>query len=227
MSSFARRPAVLFDLDGTLVDTIQLILDSVTHAFHGRKSAPSREQWVAGIGRPLITQLGEWEHDETELARLVDRYRGYQRLHHDRLTRCYTDVLTVVRTLHELGHPLGVVTSKADEMAHRALAHVGLARYMSLVLGCDSCTRHKPDPEPVRLALERLDRLPAEAAFVGDSPHDVAAGNAAGVATVGVLWGPFTREQLEPFKPTRTIERMAQLPAVIEELFPLAGDSDD
>lgn len=217
-----RPVAVLFDLDGTLVDTIELLLASVRHAFaeratrrHGGRT-PTDAEWIAGIGTPLVEQLRPFAFDDEDVAALVADYRGYQREHHDRLTRCYDGVLDAVRALRQLGHPTAVVTSKSDDVAQRTLAWVGLAPLMDLVVSVGSTTRHKPDPEPVLFALDRLGYAPAEAIFVGDSPHDVRAGNAAGVATVAALWGPFAREVLEGVGPTYVIARIADLLPVVE-----------
>src|SRR4051812_6619445 len=89
-------PAVLFDLDGTLIDSIELLLSSSRHAFEGRKRAPTTEEWVQGIGTPLVEQLRQFTDTEEEVALLLERYRSYQREHHDRLTRCYDGVTDVV-----------------------------------------------------------------------------------------------------------------------------------
>ena len=223
MPTVARRPiAVLFDLDGTLVDTIQLLLESVRHAFRDRVAgggrAPTEAEWVAGIGTPLVTQLGPFCSGDEELAGLVAGYRAYQGEHHDRLTRCYDRAVEVVATLKRRGHPTGVVTSKSDAIARRTLAYVGLLGAMDVVVGCDATTYHKPDPEPVRFALERLGCPAGEAVFVGDSPHDIHAGNAAGVVTVAALWGPFDRATLEAAGPTYVLSEIAELPGLIEEL---------
>lgn len=187
-----RLPAVLFDLDGTLVDTIALLLGAMRHAFTTcALPLPRDEEWVAGIGTPLVTQFRGFVAAEPQVAALVAAYRAYQREHHDRLTNCYGGILDLVRRLDAAGHPLAVVTSKSDELAHRALHWTGLAAHIHVVIGADSVARHKPDPEPVRVALARLAIAPADAVFVGDSPHDVASGNAAGVRTIGVTWGAF------------------------------------
>ena len=217
-----RPVAVLFDLDGTLVDTIELLLASVRHAFAERAArrpdapAPTDAEWIAGIGTPLAAQLRPWAEDEADVVALMASYRRYQREHHDRLTRCYDGVVNVVRGLRARGHPTAVVTSKADEVAHRTLTHVGLLPLMDLVVGVGATARHKPDPEPVRFALDHLGYAPADALFVGDSPHDVRAGNAAGVATVAALWGPFSRETLEEAGPTYVISRIQELLPIVE-----------
>jgi len=215
----SRPLAILFDLDGTLVDTIELLLSSVRHAFrHRTERVPTRAEWVAGIGTPLAVQLRPYAANDDELAELVAGYRAYQLEHHDRLTSCYDGVLDTVVALRERGHPTAVVTSKADAIARRTLAHVGLAPYMDTVVGCDACSRHKPDPEPGFLALARLGYDPGEAIFVGDSPHDMGSGRAAGVTTVAALWGPFTREMLAPSAPDHYLERITDLPALVTRL---------
>ncbi len=210
--------AVLFDLDGTLVDTIELLLSSVRAAFEGRpagRGVPTTAEWVAGIGTPLAVQLRPYAADERDLATLQETYRAYQREHHDRLTRCFDDVVPTVARLRALGHPMAVVTSKAADIAERTLGYVGLAPYMEVVVALESTDRHKPDPEPVRYALARLGADPVHAVFVGDSPHDIAAGNAAGVTTIGALWGPFSRAAIEQASPCHVLDRIAGLPDLL------------
>jgi pyrophosphatase PpaX len=211
-----RPPPVLFDLDGTLVDSIELILQSMQAAIAERPELqPTRAEWITGIGTPLVTQFRSYVEDETEVTRLMRRYRTYQTANHDRLTACYTGVLDAVHQLSERGHPLAIVTSKPTELARRSITHVGLAQYFPVIVGVESTTRHKPDPEPVRFALERLEASTDGAFFVGDSPHDIAAGNAAGVSTVAVLWGAFTREALEQARPGYILDRIDGLVAIV------------
>jgi len=219
-SSRAPRPiAVLFDLDGTLIDTIELLLASVRAAFRGHAGPiPTEEEWIAGIGTPLWNQLAPYATPEDDVAAITGRYRTFQRQEHDRLTRAYPGALDVVRALHAAGHPMAIVTSKSDEMMHRSLDHTGLAPYMRVTIGADACTSHKPDPYPVRLALEQLGHGAGEAVFVGDSPHDMNAGNAAGVTTIAALWGPFTREQLRPTNPAVWLDDITALPAAVERI---------
>jgi pyrophosphatase PpaX len=212
-----RRPTVLFDLDGTLIDTIELILSSARYAFGklGREY-PSDAEWTAGIGIPLFTMFGRYAHDPSDQAAFIAAYREYQLLHHDRLTRAYTDAATTIATLHERGHEIGIVTSKSEALALRGLSHVGLARFMDTIVGCDGSPRHKPDPEPVRIALHRLACSPEDAMFVGDSVHDIIAGNGAGVTTVAATWGAFKRADLEPGQPNFYLESISELPELVE-----------
>ena len=214
------RPlALLFDLDGTIVDSVDLILHSFRHAFLTHVgSVPPDHAWIAGIGTPLPVQLATFTSDPELLQRLLGSYRSYQREHHDRLTRRFDGVLDTLTLLRDRGHPLGVVTSKVLELALRALDFAELGPLIDVVVAADMCARHKPDPEPVLLGLEQLGYAARDAIFVGDSPHDVLAGNAAGVTTVAALWGPFTRETLERASPTHLIETIGELPDLVERI---------
>jgi len=206
------QPTVLFDLDGTLIDSIELILNSARYAFTklGRE-CPSDDEWSSAICIPLFTMFGRYARDEADCLALIAAYREYQMANHDRLVRCYDEVVDTVRELKDRGHELAIVPSKSEALAIRGLAHVGLARYMDTIVGCDSSTRHKPDPEPVRIALHRLGCSPENAVFVGDSVHDIIAGNAAGVRTVAALWGAFKREDLEPGAPSCYLASISEL----------------
>jgi pyrophosphatase PpaX len=192
------RTSLLFDLDGTLVDSIELILASARHAFIGFEGrVPTDDEWRAGIGRPLLTMFREFTPDEDEVERLVARYREHQVKHHDSLVRAYEGIVDMILDLARDGHPMALVTSKVDWLAVHALKLVGLDRAIPVVVGCDSTTNHKPHPEPVEKALSLLGSAPSSALFVGDSPHDIEAGRAAGVYTIGVTWGAFSRAEME------------------------------
>jgi pyrophosphatase PpaX len=213
------RPlAVLFDLDGTLIDTIDLLLECARHTFEGRTPAPTDDEWIAGLGTPLRKQFAAYTSSDEEIELLAQRYRAYQREHHDRLTSAFPGVVETLDELERRGHPMGIVTSKSNEMMDRGLEWVGIMRHMRTRVGMDNAKRHKPDPHPVEVALEELGYSPDEALFVGDSPHDIASGNAAGVISVAAMWGPFTREQVEPYHPSHYLDRITDLPRLIESL---------
>ena len=209
--------AVLFDLDGTLIDSVELIVNSALYAFEKcGHPPPAAEDWLADVGLPLRTMFGRFISDESAMDQLIAGYREYQLANHDRLVRPYDEVTTTLTALRDGGHAVAVVTSKSEPLARRGLTHVGLDGFFDVIVGLESCTRHKPDPEPVHVALDRLGLRPTDAAFVGDSPHDMAAGRAAGVITVAALWGPFTRAQLAPTEPDYYIERMGALVPIVE-----------
>ncbi len=212
-------PAILFDLDGTLIDSIGLLVASMEFAFGDREHRPPVEQWTAAIGTPLDGMLRRWARDDADVQSLRARYREFQLANHDAMTSAYPGAVEMVRALHAEGHLLAVVTSKLAVGARRSLAFIGIEECFTAVVGIESTERHKPDPEPVLHALERIGGvLPAQALFVGDSTHDVHAGNAAGVATAAALWGPFSRAQLETAGPTYWLAEFADLRGVVERL---------
>jgi pyrophosphatase PpaX len=217
-------PALLFDLDGTLIDSIDLLVESMEYAYADRAVRPPVDEWVAAIGTPLDAMLRRWAQDDDDVRTLRARYREFQFAHHDRMTRAYPGAVEAVRALHAAGHPLAVVTSKLAAGARRSLAFIGIEECFAAVVGIDATERHKPEPEPVWHALERLGSPPrSRTVFVGDSVHDMRAGNAAGVSTAAALWGPSTRDQLAPGTPTWWMHDFRDLPPIVAELAARAG----
>jgi pyrophosphatase PpaX len=211
--------AVLFDLDGTLIDSIGLIVAAMHHAFAGFDgTVPADADWMAGIGTPLYKQLALYARSADELDMLRERYRAYQVIHHDNVIKEFPGTTEVLQDLHARGLVMGVVTSKNDQLARRGLDLTGLAKFLPVVIGADSVTKHKPEPEPVLLALERLGVSADEALMMGDSPHDISSGNAAGVKTIGALWGPFTREQIAVARPTYYLADIRELPVFLDAM---------
>src|SRR5688500_1046226 len=155
----APRPmAVLFDLDGTLIDSIELILNSAKHAFRDRNGyVPGDAEWLTGVGIPLDTMFRRYATDDADGAALLGKYRQYQLANHDRLVKCYDQVVETVDFIRAAGHPVAIVTSKTGWLARRGLDVSGLGAHFDVIVGCDVCERHKPDPQPVHIALERLE----------------------------------------------------------------------
>jgi pyrophosphatase PpaX len=212
--------ALLFDLDGTLADSIALLLASFRHTFSTHRPAtPPDAEWIAGIGTPLITQMRTFVPDDEALVdRMIVTYREFQRTHHDELMQEFDGAADTLALLKSRHHPTALVTSKGNDLAHQALTYLHLADYIDVVVGMDSCSRYKPDPEPVLIALSKLGATAENALFLGDSPHDIAAGNAAGVTTVAALWGPFSRAVLESASPTYKLEHIRALPPLVARL---------
>ena len=208
------RVAVLFDLDGTLVDSIELLLASMEYSFEGRERRPSVAEWLALIGTPLDAMLARWAEGPADVERLRARYREHQLAKHDEMLKLYPGMVETVRALHAAGHPLAVVTSKLEVGARRALKFAQIEDCFTAVVGIDHTAKHKPEPEPVWYALERLGAQRERALFVGDSTHDMLAGRAAGVQTVAVLWGPYTREELLPTAPDYWVAQPQELLAL-------------
>ena len=208
---------VLFDLDGTLIDSIRLILDSYHHtlATHG---IPPRtdEDWLRGVGTPLSVQFAEWRDDLGKLEAMVATYREYNLAHHDRMVTVYPGVVAALGAIRAAGRRTGLVTSKNRQGALRGLTLVRLEAMMDVLVCADEVTNPKPHPEPVEKAVALLGADPGTTVYVGDSIHDMVSGRAAGVRTAAALWGPFGREHLELASPDYWLETPADLVTLLD-----------
>jgi pyrophosphatase PpaX len=192
----------LFDLDGTLIDSVELILRSYRHTMRTHRGmVPPDELWLKGVGTPIRVQLREWSEDPAEIEAMAATYTVYNLEHHDALVRPYDGIVSAVRALKEGGKRLALVTSKVRSGAMRGLKRVGLEPCFDVIVGADDVHHPKPHPEPVLLALDQLRAQPDETVFIGDSRHDLQCGRAAGVRTAAALWGPFDRADLADLEP--------------------------
>lgn len=182
-----RFPVVLFDLDGTVVDSGGIILASMRHA---TRTVLEREftdaELLARVGGPGLEAQFE-ALDDTRVEELTV-YRAHNEALHDTLESCVGMEDALAELTHQ-GRRLGVVTAKRRETVELAFARLPIAHYFDVLVGGDETAHHKPHPEPLLLALERLAASPDEAAYVGDSPYDMQAANAAGLYAIGVTWG--------------------------------------
>ena len=209
----------LFDLDGTIIDSIDLILRSYRHtmALHRtNEPMPPDDVWIKGLGTPLWAQFGQITEDKEEIEAMVQTYRTYNLTHHDALVKPYEGVVDEIRRLKQHGKKLGLVTSKLRDGAMRGLRVSALDDAFEIVVGCDDVKNFKPHPEPVLKAVEEFGVEHAETVFVGDSRHDMECGRAAGVKTAAVLWGPFDRADLEDLSPDYWLEKPQDLRELYE-----------
>jgi pyrophosphatase PpaX len=207
-----RFTTILFDLDGTIIDSIELIMESYRHTLRThRGECPPDDVFLAGIGTPLRAQLGPFCKDDAELAAMIATYREWNLSNHDRMVIAYPGAVDAIRRLKTAGSRLGLVTSKNLGGVRKGLALVGLVDVFESLVTSDRLEQHKPDPTPVFTALEDLGAAVESALFVGDSPHDIAAGRAAGVKTAACLWGPFTRQRLAEERPDYWLSSFADL----------------
>ena len=184
----ANYQTVLFDLDGTILDTNELIIQSFLHALKDIVPADfTREHIIPSMGLPLAVQLQQFSGVE-DVAELIGAYRKINLHLHDDLVRPFPYVPEVLEQLHQSGLALGVVTTKMQMTTERGLKHVGIRDYMTAIVTLDDVERPKPDPQPVELALERLSAEPETALMIGDSIVDIQSAAAAGVKSVGVAW---------------------------------------
>lgn len=191
-------------------------MDSYLHTFraHQLPEIP-REQIIAGIGTPLRSVFRGLGASDADITAWTATYRAFNLAHHDERVRAFPGAVEMVRQIAATGHRLGLVTSKNRQGAMRGLALVGLGDVMEVIVGADDVERPKPHPEPVERALASLGMPTAGAVFIGDSTHDIHSGQGAGVATIGVTWGPFSRGDLETAAPTHYCDSPAEVLAVL------------
>jgi pyrophosphatase PpaX len=211
----ARRPLrwVFFDLDGTLIDSTELIVDSYLHTYRTHGRIMNREQIEADLGLPLHDTLARYFHGD-DLKAAAATYLDYFLARHDDDVQNMAGVVDLIRRLRAGGLRLAVVTSKFRETAKRGLALCRLDGMFEHVIAKEDTPRHKPDSEPLIYALALMQADADEAAYVGDSPLDVEAADGAGVRSIAALWRPTTEEAFGGREP----DAFAKTPAVAADI---------
>lgn len=205
---------ILFDNDGTLVDTHDIILASMRHSTRtvlGRVIPD--DVLMQKVGQPLVVQMRDFTPDEDQQAEILRVYREHNEATHDEKIRAFSGVAEGLAELARDGFALGVVTSKRRVLAWRGLEIVGLAPYLACCIGAEDCTRYKPEPEPVERGAAALGLDVRECLYVGDAPFDLQAGRAAGCLTAAALWGMFPAECLRAERPDFECTTFADLVA--------------
>ncbi|RAK19968.1 pyrophosphatase PpaX [Anoxybacillus vitaminiphilus] len=205
---------ILFDLDGTLIDTNELIIQSFLHTLE--KYYPhqyKREDVLAFIGPPLYDTFVAM--DKERVQEMIDTYRAFNHEKHDELVKEYETVYETVETLHEKGFKLGIVTTKVRSTVLMGLKLTKLDRFFQCIVSLDDVEKAKPDPEPIFKALSILQSSPQETIMVGDNYHDILAGKNAGTKTAGVAWSIKGREYLEKYEPDFMLEKMSDLLEIV------------
>jgi pyrophosphatase PpaX len=193
----AALEVLLFDLDGTLIDTIEMIMASARYATQTvLGEALSDDVLRHNIGVPLVVQMEEYAPGHS--AELLKVYREHNARVHDDMIREFPGVDEALRTLSSAGYRMGIVTSKSRLGAQRGLDYFGLRELFEVLVGYEDTRIHKPDPYPVLEAASRLDVPVEKCLYCGDSPHDMDAGIAAGALTAAAMWGPFPDRVLGP-----------------------------
>jgi pyrophosphatase PpaX len=210
-----RFPVVLFDLDGTVIDSGAIILASMRHAAKEVLGAePPDELLMSAVGGPgLEAQMHALAPDRVE--ELVRVYRAHNEPLHDELV-CCAGIDDVLVRLKDEGRRLGIVTAKRRATVDLAFKVLPLQHLFETVVGGDETERHKPDPAPLLLAAERLGVQPEECAYVGDSPFDIRAAKSAHMYAIAVTWGGIhDRDKLEAEEPDAIVDTAEELLGVI------------
>ena len=209
-----RWPVVVFDLDGTLVDTISLIVASYQHAFTTVLDREEDEAVIRSwIGQPLIRGFRSVSPEHAD--ELFSTYIAWNRANTERLIKRYAGVTELLADLTTAGVRIAAATSKLREPAEMAVVLTGLDAYLDTLVTLEDTTEHKPLPEPLLLAVERLGADPAHAAYVGDAVVDLQAARNAGMAAVGVTWGAGLRTDMAAAEPDVLADTVAELRAAL------------
>lgn len=202
---------LLFDLDGTLIDTNELILQSFMHTF--KEFLPerhfTREEILPFNGPTLLESFSSVDPDRAE--EMVTVYRKFNHEKHDELVTEFPGVFETIKTLKEKGYKIGVVTTKLRNTVNMGLKLTKLDQFFDVVVTLDDVKKPKPDAEPVMLALSLLNSSPEEAIMVGDNYQDIVAGQNAGTKTAGVAWSHKGKDFLLEYKPDFMLENMSDL----------------
>lgn len=212
--STPRWPVVIFDLDGTLVDTINLIVSSYQHAFTTVLGHPWDEAEIkTWIGTSLYGAMKRVAPEQAD--EIFEVYTTWNEANTERLLRVYPGVPELLRELADAGVRMGVATSKREQPAHLAMRLAGIEDLLPLLVHHDSVDEHKPSPKAVLLAASLLDADPAECVYVGDAAVDLQAAANAAMASIAVTWGAGTRASIAAADPGITCDTVDELRAAL------------
>jgi pyrophosphatase PpaX len=205
---------VLFDLDGTLINTNDLIISSFLHTLNHYYPDQYKEIDVLPfMGPPLEESFGGL--NPAKIDEMCAHYRAYNQEHHDELVTEFEGVYETVETLYKQGYKLAIVSTKVRNVVLKGLDLMKLRPFFDVVITLDEVENAKPHPEPIEKALKELGSSPQEAIMVGDNHHDILAGKNAGVLSAGVAWSAKGREHLAQYEPEFMLETMPDLLEVV------------
>lgn len=211
---------ILFDFDGTLANTIDLIIASFEHtckAVLGR--VPVREDIVNTFGLPLADAMLALSGKPELVEQMRNVYREYNDSHHDDMIRPIAGVEETLVALKKRDIKIAVVTSKKPRMLQRGLACLNLGKYVDTVIALGDTKESKPHAEPMLAACAKLQLVPQECLCVGDSPFDLQSGRNAGARTVAVRYTAFAWEKImEEGRPDYVIEKPQDLLELVESV---------
>ncbi|MBM7585980.1 pyrophosphatase PpaX [Bacillus pakistanensis] len=205
---------ILFDLDGTLINTNELIISSFLHTLdYYFPNKYGRDDVLPFMGPPLEESFQKVNPDTVD--EMVKRYRAYNLENHDLLVTEFEGVYETVKTLYENGYKLAIVSTKTRNGVLKGLKLTKLDKFFDVVITLDEVEHAKPHPEPIEKALEQLGASAGETIMVGDNHHDILAGKNAGTFSAGVAWSAKGREHLAGFEPDFMLKEMADLLDVV------------
>jgi pyrophosphatase PpaX len=209
-----KQPVLLFDLDGTLINTNELILASFMHTLNLHCPGKYTKQDVLAImGEPLYDQMSRFDPDQAE--EMVKTYHVFNEEKHDELVLEFPHVRETLIELDRAGVPMGVVSNKRRLVVEMGLKRFDLGKFMKTVVCIGDTEKAKPEPDMIFLALEHLGGTPDQAIMVGDSRYDIMAAKRAGVASAAVAWS-LHADELKKYEPDYYLEDMRDLLKIVK-----------
>ncbi|WP_445488060.1 pyrophosphatase PpaX [Niallia sp. 03133] len=205
----------LFDLDGTLINTNELIISSYLHTLEQYYPGKYKREDVLPFMGPTLMDVFSGI-DKEKAAEMIQIYRTYNLANHDKVVTIFDEVYETIKALKEQGFKLAIVTTKLADVVDMGLKLTKLDEFFDVVVALNHVKKAKPDPEPVLLALEKLNAKPEEAIMVGDNYHDIQAGQNAGTLTAGVAWSLKGKEFLAGYNPDYIFDNMKDLLSIPE-----------
>ena len=205
--------AVLFDLDGTLIDTNELIMISFEHTFQHYGLTFTKEEIMEFNGPPLIDTFRKVNPHQADA--MFETYRTHNLKLHDNYVKAFPFVKETLTKLKEHHIKMAVVSAKMRPGVLKGLRSTGLEAFFETIVSIDDVSNPKPHPEPVLKAIKDLDVTPETSIMVGDNYHDIESGKNAGTKTAGVAWSAKGKDYLMEFKPTYMIDDMRELLSII------------
>ena len=201
---------ILFDLDGTLLDTNELIMQSFEQLLGKHYPGQyTRTEILPFLGPTLAETFTKM--DPSKMEGMIQEYREWNMINHDRLVSEFDGVTEVLTQLANNGIRMAIVSTKRNDMVQKGLDLIGISHLFETVIGLDDVQNPKPDPEPLLLAIERLHASKEEVLMVGDNFHDIEGGKNAGVRTAAVSWSLKGPEFLSTFNPDYMLTRISDL----------------
>jgi HAD superfamily hydrolase (TIGR01509 family) len=206
----------LFDLDGTLADTLPLIYEAFDAAFIPAigKSFPPHE--IRAMFGPPDTQIIRARVPELAADSAIERYMRHYTDRYDALVSVFPGMAALIRACQDAGMRMGVITGKSRETALITLDRLDLTDAFGVIYAGDDVERQKPDPAALVLALQDLGATDADrAVMIGDAAADVIAGKAIGITTIGVTWGNPDHQELDESRPDYSVSTVAELAGLL------------
>lgn len=206
---------ILYDYDGTLFDTLEIIMASWQHAYkHYFGKEMPREHIEKTFGEPLVRTI-QRDFPNEDVQEVIEVYRSVANTKFGELITVFPGMSEVIKVLHSKGYKQGIVTSRIRFSTVLGLDQFDLSQYMDGIICADDTTKHKPDPEPILLALDKLGARPEEAVIIGDSPYDINGGKNAGIKTALVSWALLDDEEKQALKPDYLIQEAKDILEII------------